>query len=164
MHVTRPRATCHGVDRMRRLVSPPALIYITPTTNALKVQRRRPAVNTTTTIGMDLGDKRHEVYVLNQEGERVLQDQVVNTKVAIRKFFVPYQGALVVIEAGTHSAWISREIEALGCEVLVGNPRKLRAIWASERKSDVRDAEMLARIGRADRKLLYPIHHHYCPV
>lgn len=116
-------------------------------------------METTTTIGMDLGDKSHEVYVLNHEGERVLQGQVVNTKVAIRKFFTPYQRALVVIEAGTHSAWISRELETLGCEVLVGNPRKLRAIWASERKSDVRDAEMLARIGRADRKLLYPIHH-----
>jgi transposase len=116
-------------------------------------------MNMTTTIGMDLGDKSHEVYVLNQDGERVLQDQVVNTKVAIRKFFTPYKGALVVIEAGTHSAWVSRELEALGCEVLVGNPRKLRAIWSSERKSDVRDAEMLARIGRMDRKLLYPIHH-----
>jgi len=43
--------------------------------------------------------------------------------------------------------------------VVVGNPRKLRAIWATGNKSDVRDAEMLGRIGRFDRNLLYPIHH-----
>ncbi|VGO16898.1 hypothetical protein PDESU_05490 [Pontiella desulfatans] len=41
----------------------------------------------------------------------------------------------------------------------MGNPRKLRAIWDSNEKSDVRDAEMLARIARLDRKLLHPIQH-----
>ena len=47
----------------------------------------------------------------------------------------------------------------MGHEVLVGNPRKLRAIWDSNEKSDVRDAEMLARIARVDPELLYPIKH-----
>jgi transposase len=65
----------------------------------------------------------------------------------------------VVVEAGTHSPWISRALESLGCEVLVGNARKLRAIWASKDKSDVHDAEMLARIARVDRHLLYPVYH-----
>jgi transposase len=63
------------------------------------------------------------------------------------------------MEAGTHSGWVSRILEELGYEVLVGNPRKLRAIWASNLKTDDRDAEMLARIARVDPKLLYPIHH-----
>ncbi len=43
--------------------------------------------------------------------------------------------------------------------MLVGNPRKLRAIWSSDRKDDIRDAEMLARIARFDPELLYPIRH-----
>ena len=47
----------------------------------------------------------------------------------------------------------------MGHHVLVGNPRKLRAIWNSENKGDDRDCEMLARIGRADPKLLHPIQH-----
>ena len=37
--------------------------------------------------------------------------------------------------------------------------RKVRAIYQRERKSDRRDALMLARIGRMDRALLYPVRH-----
>lgn len=112
-----------------------------------------------TTIGMDLGDKTHEVCVLDATGKVTVRKQIVNTKASVVKFFKPYAGALVVIETGTHSPWIARELEALGCEVLVGNARKLRAIWTAKDKSDVHDAEMLARIARVDRKLLYPVHH-----
>jgi transposase len=112
-----------------------------------------------TTIGMDLGDKKHEVCVLDGEGRVTGREQVVNTRASVMKFFKPYAEALVVIETGTHSPWIARELEALGCRVLVGNARKLRAIWTAEDKSDVHDAEMLARIARVDQKLLYPVHH-----
>jgi transposase len=41
----------------------------------------------------------------------------------------------------------------------VANPRKTRTISQSERKSDHRDALVLARLGRADRNLLRPIVH-----
>lgn len=111
------------------------------------------------TIGMDLGDKNHEVCVLDKRGQVQERKQITNTRDSVRKFFVEYKGATVVMEAGTHSPWISRLLEELGCEVLVGNARKLRMIWMAKDKSDVKDAEMLARIGRMDRSLLYPIHH-----
>jgi len=111
------------------------------------------------TIGVDLGDKFNTACVLNAAGEVVLREQITNTKDSLMKFFKQYPGALVAIEAGTHSPWISRLLESLGCEVLVGNARKLRAIWAAKDKCDGRDAEMLARIARMDRSLLYPIHH-----
>ena len=116
-------------------------------------------MNSNATIGMDLGDKRHTVCVLDSAGEVLLRKEIVNTKASLVKFFKRYNGSLVVVEAGTHSPWISRELDVLGCKVLVGNARKLRAIWAAEDKSDVHDAEMLARIARVDRHLLYPIHH-----
>lgn len=111
------------------------------------------------TIGMDLGDKNHEVCVLDNEGNVLGQERITNTKEAVIKFFRQYTGALVAVETGTHSPWISRELEALGCEVLVGNSRKLRMIWNSKDKTDVRDAEMLARMARFDRALLYPVRH-----
>jgi len=41
----------------------------------------------------------------------------------------------------------------------VANPRKTRTISQSERKSDERDALVLARLGRADRNLLNPVVH-----
>ena len=79
---------------------------------------------------------------------------MANTREELVTFFSPYRGATVAIEAGTHSAWISRFLTNLGCRVLVGNPRKLRVIWDSDRKRDFRDAEMLARIARMDPQLL----------
>lgn len=111
------------------------------------------------TIGMDMGDQSHHVCVLDGEGNMIRSETIPNTSQAVTRFFEPYAGALVAIEAGTHSGWVSRILERLGCIVLIGNPRKLKAIWMSTHKSDVRDAEMLARIARFDPKLLYPIHH-----
>jgi transposase len=143
---------------MRRLVSL-SRDTITLKQNALKGAERRPAVNKGMTIGMDLGDKSHEVCLMDAEGKVIGRETVTNTKASLVKFFGEYKEALVVVETGTHSPWISRELEALGCEVLVGNSRKLRMIWSAKDKTDVKDAEMLARIGRFDRELLYPIHH-----
>ncbi len=114
---------------------------------------------TNVTIGIDLGDKNHEVCVLNLDGEIVERFSVKNTKMQLQKEFQRFLSPVIAIETGTHSPWISRELSAMGARVLVGNARKLRAIWASSQKTDVRDAEMLARIARFDEKLLYPIHH-----
>lgn len=114
---------------------------------------------TNVTLGMDLGDKNHEVCVINQNSEIVERFIVGNTRKQLRKVFEKYCGAVVAIETGTHSPWISRELEAIGCKVLVANARRLRMIYASSHKSDVKDAEMLARIARFDPQLLYPIHH-----
>ena len=65
----------------------------------------------------------------------------------------------IVIEVGTHSPWVSRVLEACGHEVLVANARKIRLIYANDRKSDRIDAECRARLGRLDQQLLAPIRH-----
>ena len=111
------------------------------------------------TIGMDMGDKNHSVCVLNTVGEVRERTTVTNTAQAIHKYFGKLEPCRVALEAGTHSGWVSRILEKLGHEVLVGNPRKLRVIWDSNEKDDPRDAEMLARIARFDPRLLHPIHH-----
>ena len=111
------------------------------------------------TVGMDMGDKKHNICILDAQGEVELRDSVTNTATAIRKYFGKIEPCLVALEAGTHSAWVSRILDEMGFEVLVGNARKLRVIWDSDEKNDDRDAEMLARIARFDRHLLYPIHH-----
>jgi transposase len=111
------------------------------------------------TVGMDMGDKNHVVCELDEEGNVVRRGSVMNTANGIRRYFGGRAPCRVAMEAGTHSRWVSRIVEELGHEVLVGNPRKLRVIWDSNEKHDDRDAEMLARIARFDPKLLYPIHH-----
>lgn len=114
---------------------------------------------TARTIGVDLGDKQNVVCVLDESGEIESIFKVSNTQQAMRKRFAEYQGALVAIEAGTHSAWVSRLLRELDCEVVVGNPRKLRCIWQEPVKTDYRDAEMLARIAKMEPKFLHPIEH-----
>src|SRR5260370_24795252 len=65
----------------------------------------------------------------------------------------------VALEVGTHSPWVSRQIAALGHEVIVANPHKVKLITQSARKNDGSDAQKLARLARVDRKRLSPIRH-----
>lgn len=108
-------------------------------------------------VGMDVSQKTFEVFVI--QGEKCSQKtlKIANSKESISKFFskLPVHDCVVILETGTHSHWMSELISSLGAEVIVADARKLRFIWGSENKSDARDAEMLARIGKFDRKLLY---------
>lgn len=116
-------------------------------------------MNDNITIGMDLGDRTHLIVVFDDQGNELEVSEVNNTKTGIKKYFDRFKTATVVLEAGTHSPWISRELEQMGFTVYVGNPRKLRFIWDSTDKSDERDARMLAMVGRLEPKLLWPIRH-----
>jgi transposase len=84
---------------------------------------------------------------------------LANSRKSLGELSNRYRAALIVMEAGCHSPWVSRYLIEAGCEVIVSNPRKTRAIYGQERKSDRRDALMLARIARMDRALLYPVRH-----
>jgi transposase len=121
----------------------------------MKKQKQRSEI----TIGLDLGDRRHRFCVLDGAGGMVEEGSVGNDRVSLGGLSCRYRGALMVVEAGCHSPWVSRYLEEQGGRVLVANPRKLRAIYQNERKSDSRDAQMLARIGRLDPALLYPVRH-----
>jgi transposase len=109
--------------------------------------------------GIDLGDRKHEVCVLGTRGGVLERGKVANTKGALEALSRRHRGALVVMEVGMNSPWVSRFFEGLGHRVLVANPRKVRAIYQNERKSDRRDAEMLARLARGDEELLHPVAH-----
>ena len=70
---------------------------------------------------------------------------------------VSSQSITVALETGTHSAWSSRLFEARGYEVIVAHARDLAYIYKGDKKSDRIDAEKLARMARADKKLLHPV-------
>jgi transposase len=97
--------------------------------------------------------------VLDAAGEIVAEEVIVNTREVLTAFCARYPTATIVMETGTHSPWVSRLVAALGHPVIVANARKLRAISQSQTKSDREDAQMLARLGRADPKLLSPVRH-----
>ena len=111
------------------------------------------------TIGLDVGDRRSHVCILDESGEVVEEAQVRTTSAALGGRFTGEEPARVVLEVGPHSPWISRLLADAGHEVVVANPRKLRLIYENDRKSDRADAEYLARVGRLDPALLAPVVH-----
>jgi len=111
------------------------------------------------TIGLDLGDKYSVGSVLDGSGEVVETFRVRTTKPGLARRFAGFEPSRVVLEVGTHSPWASRVIAEAGHEVIVANPRRVRLIAENDSKSDGFDAELLARLGRMDPKLLSPISH-----
>lgn len=113
---------------------------------------------TTAVIGMDLGDRRSELCILGMD-EKLQREKLATTRSALQAFFSKRERCRVVMEAGTHSGWAADALSSLGYEVVVANPRRVEAISKNLKKSDRNDAELLARMGRADVKLLSPIQH-----
>ena len=101
--------------------------------------------NSTAFVGLDLGDKRSNVFILDQEGEPIEETRIPTTEPGFRRKFASLPPCRVAMEAGTHSRWASRLLEQLGHEVLVANPRRLRLIYENSRKADAADAEHLSR-------------------
>jgi transposase len=116
------------------------------------------ANTTIETIGCDLGDKRSEICVLDADGNVKLRTSVRTGQQWMKGFFTR-PGAHVVIEVGPHSRWVSELLMELGHRVTVANPRRVKLISANDNKTDGHDAELLARLGRSDAKLLAPVQH-----
>jgi transposase len=113
-------------------------------------------------IGIDIGDKKNQICILDQNGENLENTTIDNNITDLNTFFDRFdkpKEVMIALETSTHSPWISQLLNARGFRVLVGNARKLRMIWDSTNKTDKKDAEMLARIARFDPKLLSPIQH-----
>jgi len=112
-----------------------------------------------TIIGVDLGDRKHQICVTDKDGTILVEEKVTNDRDALSELAETYPESLVALEVGTHSPWISRFLEALGMTVVVANPRKVKYISENIRKSDKRDAQILAKFVRLDPELLCPIKH-----
>ena len=119
------------------------------------IKRRQPAM----TVGLDLGDRHSHYCVVDAHSEWVEEGRIASTEAGLRRQFEGEAPVRIALEAGTHSAWVSRLLRGLGHEVIVANPRRLKAITSSESKNDRNDAEKLARLAACDPKLLSPIQH-----
>ena len=111
------------------------------------------------TIGLDLGDKISRTCEVDAGGRVVKRSSVTTNPLMIDGYFGGRDRCRVVLEVGTHSPWISRRIEALGHEVVIANPSAMYGKRRRKKRNDDMDAEFLARQGRADTSLLYPIRH-----
>ena len=111
------------------------------------------------TVGVDLGDQWSSYCILGLCGETLAEGQFPTRRQEVTEFFSGLAVSRVVVEVGTHSAWIQELIAGLGHEVLVANARMMEGAKRRRRKNDRIDAAKLARLGRVDPKSLYPIRH-----
>jgi transposase len=65
------------------------------------------------TIGIDLGDVWSNYCILNEEGEVVDRGRFRTSPKAVEKWFTDLPPARVAMEAGTHSIWISEQLQDL---------------------------------------------------
>ena len=124
--------------------------------------RERDAVSSNLdrlTVGVDLGDQWSNYCILGLGGETLREGQFRTRREEVGAFFRGLAMSRVVIEVGTHSAWVREVIAGLGHEVLVANAQRMEGRKRRRRKNDRIDAAKLARLGRVDPKSLYPIQH-----
>ena len=111
------------------------------------------------TIGLDLGDRSSHYCILDEAGNVTLEHQLPTTPKGMHQVFRRIPRSRIALETGTHSPWVSRQLIALGHEVIVAHARNVRLIGESSRKDDQLDARTLARLARIDPGLLGPVRH-----
>jgi transposase len=111
------------------------------------------------TVGIDVSDRLTSFCVLDMHGEILEEGKVQTSPIGFTRRFSVMEPCRIVMEVGTHSRWASKLLAEIGHEVIVANPWKVRLIANSIRKTDRSDAEILARLGRVDPKLLSPVIH-----
>jgi transposase len=118
------------------------LEYLTDPTSLKRMQEeweKKPLI----TVGIDLGDVKSNVCLLNRAGDQVGEFEVLTTPESFEKFFAELPAASrIALEVGTHSPWASRLLRKLGHDVIVANARRMTR---QRIKTDRRDARMLAR-------------------
>jgi len=110
-------------------------------------------------VGLDVGDRFSQLCVLDAAGDVSEESRMMTTHAALEKRFAGGPRRRIVLESGTHSPWISQALAGWGHEVIVANSRRVQLIAKGNTKCDRVDAELLARLGRADPRLLAPIQH-----
>jgi len=96
---------------------------------------------------------------LDREGETLAEGKLRTREQEFAELFQGLSRARVVVEVGTHSAWVEEVIGHGGHEVVVANPRLMEGSKRRKRKNDRIDANKLARLGRMDPQSLHPIQH-----
>ena len=111
------------------------------------------------TVGLDVGDRVTHYCILDREGEILEEGRFKSTRKGLADRFETMAKSRLVLEVGALSPWMDRDLETFGHEVLVANSYQMGRIYKGQDKTDRKDAETLARIGRSDPKLLKPLRH-----
>jgi len=109
--------------------------------------------------GIDIGGLSSYVYVSDAFGKRKWCGAIQTTRGMLEGTLKRYlrSGLKVAIEAGNQTAWVYAVLVAMGAEVTVVNPHKVKLIAMSRKKTDKVDARILCELLRVDG-LPEPVH------
>ena len=101
-------------------------------------------------IGIDVHKNQSQICILTNEGE-LIEKRIVTERRRFAGVFGSRARARILIEASTESEWVARCLEALGHEVVVGDPNYTPMYGRRTRrvKTDRRDARALAEACRS---------------
>lgn len=130
-------------------------VFATPESPASSIT----ATSRSITVGLDVGDKRTHWCALDGDRMVIGRGSFRTTRKELEGTLARFPGAKVILEAGSQSPWMSRVLRALDYAVHVADPRRVQLISKDPRKSDRRDAELLARMGAAMPDVLGCVYH-----
>ena len=110
-------------------------------------------------LGLDVGDSITHFCALDEQRQVVERGRFRTTPEALREVLGVRPATRVVLEAGSQSPWMSALLRELGHQVQVADPRRVELISKGPKKTDRRDAEMLARLACGMPELIGDIHH-----
>ncbi len=100
--------------------------------------------------GLDLHAKSSAFCIVTARGRRVAEGAVPSTRRGFDEMLEHSEGEAVrvVLEASTRTRWAAQQLERLGADVIVVDPRKVRVIAETKHKTDKTDARILADLLR----------------
>lgn len=110
-------------------------------------------------LGIDIGDRRSRFCLGDQYGEVMKEGTVFTEEADLLALVEALEPTRIVMEVGQHSPWMSRVLRAAGFEVVVLNARRLKLLTSSVRKTDRRDAQILAWVGTLPIDRLLQVEH-----
>jgi transposase len=110
-------------------------------------------------IGLDVGDRVSAYAVSDAQGRILSQGKVGSRAEDLVKTFGPMRGDRLLMEVGTHSAWMQRTLRQVGIDARVCEARSAAEANRFGRKTDERDARMLAELLRTDSHFVTEVEH-----
>lgn len=123
---------------------------------------KKPTKRTTSEvryIGLDIGDRVSHYAVSDAQGRILEEGQVRSNAEALQATFGPMKGPRLLMEVGTHSPWMQRVLRGIGVDARVCEARSAAEANRYGRKTDVRDARMLAELLRTNSRLVKLVEH-----
>jgi transposase len=101
-------------------------------------------------MGIDHHRQYSYITLMDERGEVLRSDKVVNFCSELEKFLVGIEEVKAVVEAGRSSYTMVDLLDELGVEVILAHPKEVKAIAKAKIKTDKRDSHILAHLLRTD--------------